>query len=1095
MRFWRALPLACLLCSLTFAVVHDRVIRAIDAGQTVELARSVHPKAQAENDQGLLQPDVRLGYVTLVMSPSPSQQREIDQLLAEQQDPGSPNYHQWLTPEQYAARFGLSQNDLNKITAWLTAQGFTVLSVPRGRNSIIVSGMAYQFEHAFQTQIHRYGVKGEQHYANSTPLRIPAALSGIVTGVRGLNDFRMKPMNTGKRVRPEYWDSSLQFTFLAPGDIKTIYNIGPLYTGGLDGTGQKLAVVGQTDVYLADINDFRSGFGLSQISGCTTNSSGVVTACNATNFQYQLVTGDIETGTPSKCGDLAEADLDIEWSGATARNAKIIYVNSPLVWNASCTAPTNNNGGVESALADAINNNYAPVISMSYGICEAQANNDEAELQQANLQGITVMNSSGDTSAAGCDNFTNSATTPKNLATGGLAVSYPASSPEVTAVGGTAVPFADTGAPFWNTSNSGTDLGSAAGYVPEQAWNDPSEFGAFCMANPSNSFCTHFHITSALTAQTALGLGGGGGGASNCFGETAQGVCTSGFPQPAWQTVTIAGQNTRMLPDVSLLASPNFTGYIYCTPLSELGGTGSTSSCASGIAAALAGCATSGGTCSVVGGTSASAPVFAGMVTLLNQYFQGTSANGLGNVNPTLYKLAKLSNGSATPAFHQITDLASNNVVYCAGGTPSIQPVALQCPGATGTTGTIGYQASNFDPAQGFNLVTGLGSVDLNQLAVLWSANRTASSTVLVSSASHIVLGQSVQFTATVTPGTATGTVSFYNNGSATAFGTAAVNAGVATLTTSSLPLGANNVTATYGGDANNGTSNSNTVTVTVVAPTFTWANTGAASHSVMAGQNTLNYSFLATPTSSAAFEGTVALSCSFAPTDATLTGNSCMFTPNTIAAGSAATAVTLSVQSAGPNTGTGAAIQHRADRRTPLLPLVLPIAGIAMVGLAAGRGSKRSAAALLGAVVVLVAGMIACGGGGSNPVAVTVSPTSASLFPNNTGWPSQTANFSASVTNTNQTGVTWAANGVTGGNSTVGTINGGAYTAPNVAAGLPSTVTITATSQADSSKSASATVTLKPATMPQPAPGYQVTVTATEGPTAHSQVVSLVVQ
>lgn len=1083
MRVYRALLLVCLLSTLTFAAVPDRVTQAIDASQTVQLARSVHPKAQAQYDQGVVDPQLQLGYVTLLTSPSPSQQRTLDRLLAEQQDPSSPNYHQWLTPEQYADRFGLSQNDVTRITAWLKAQGLTVRSVSRGRNSIIVSGTAAQFESMFQTEIHRYEVDGESHYANATPLKVPGALSGIVTVVRGLHDFRLKPMNLRQRMHPEYFDSSLQFTFLAPGDIKTIYNVAPLYSAGIDGTGQKLAVVGQTDIYLADINDFRSGFGFSQISGCTTNTNGVVTACNSTKFKYVLVQGDTEPGTPSKCGDLAEADLDIEWSGATARNAQIIYVNSPLVWNSGCTAPTNNNGGVESALSYAIQNVVAPVISMSYGICEAQASNDETELQQANAQGITILNSSGDTSAAGCDGFTNN-TTPPNLATGGLAVGYPASSPEVTGVGGTAVPFADTGSPFWGTSNTGTDLGSALGYVPEQSWNDPAEFAAFCIANSGNSFCTHFNITSALTAQEALGLGGGGGGASNCFTETA-GVCQAGFPQPTWQQglqVTGAPAGVRYVPDISLLASPNFTGYIYCTPLSELGGTGSTSSCASGITNALAGCA-GGGTCSVVGGTSASTPVFAGMVAMLNQYFQGALPNGLGNINPMLYKLAKTPSNTA---FHQLTSASSsnNNVVYCAGGTPSNQPVALRCPGASGTIGQIGYQASNFDANTGYNLVTGLGSIDLNQLALLWAANRAASTTALAASASQIVLGQSVTLTATVTPSTAVGTVSFYNNGSATALGTATLSSGVAAFSTSSLTVGANSITATYNGDANNGTSTSNSVTVTAVVPTFTWSNTGTASHTVLAGQQTLAYSLKATPTSSANFEGTVTFSCSFAPTDPTLTNSSCVLTPASIAAGSAATTVTLQIATKGPNTGTGAAIQHRADKRSPWLPLALPIAGVVLAGLMGRKVSKHSALAGLCVALVLLGLLIACGGG-SNPVAVTVNPASASLYPNNTGWPSQTASFSANVSNTSNTAVSWTASS--------GAIDAsGNYTAPTIAAGLPSSVTVTATSQADSTKTGTATVTLKPTTLPNT---YGVTVTATEGPTSHAQAVTLIVQ
>ncbi len=1086
MRVYRALPLVYLLSALMFAAAPDRVTQAIDASRTVELARSLHPKAQPQYDQGVVDPQLQLGYVTLLTSPSPSQQRALDRLLAEQQDPASPNYHQWLTPEQYADRFGLSQNDINRITAWLKGQGLTVLSVPRGRNSIIVSGTAAQFESMFQTEIHRYEVGGESHYANATPLKVPAALSGIVTVVRGLHDFRMKPMSIRKQIHPEYWDSSLQFTFLAPGDLKTLYDIAPLYTAGIDGSGQKIAVVGQTDIYLADINYFRSGFGFSQISGCTTNTSGVVTACNSTNFKYVLV--GTETGTPSKCGDLGEADLDIEWSGATARNAQIVYVNSPLVWNSGCTAPTNNNGGVESALSYAIQNVVAPVISMSYGICEAQASNDETELQQANSQGITVLNSSGDTSAAGCDGFTNN-TTPPNLATGGLAVSYPASSPQVTGVGGTAIPFADTGSPYWGTSNSsdGGSLLPPPPQLPEQSWNDPAEFGQYCSTPPSSGggaggqFCTTYNITNALTAQEALGLGGGGGGASNCFTENA-GVCQAGFPQPTWQQglqVSGAPAGVRYVPDISLQASPNFTGYIYCTPLSELSGTGSTSSCASGINGALAGCATAGGTCSVVGGTSASTPVFAGMVAMLNQYFQGALHNGLGNINPTLYKLAKVSGNTA---FHQLTtpSTSNNNVVYCVPGTPSTQPVALQCP----ASGYIGYQASNFDASTGYNLVTGLGSIDLNQLVLLWASNRAASSTALAASAPQIFLGQSVTLTATVTPSTAVGTVSFYNNGSSTALGTATLSSGKATFSTNSLPLGTNSITASYSGDANNGTSTSNSVTVNTVAPTFTWANTGATTHTVRSGQQSLNYSFLATPTSSATFEGSVTFSCSFAPTDPTLTNSSCVFTPASITAGAAATTVTLQIATKGPNTGTGSAIQHRADKRSPWLPLALPIAGVVMAGLVGRKVSRHAALAGLCVLLVLLGVLIACGGG-SNPVVVTVSPASASLYPNNAGWPSQTASFSASVTNTNNTAVSWTASS--------GSIDAsGNYTAPTIAAGLPASVTITATSQADSSKTGTATVTLKPATVPAT---YGVTVTATEGPTSHSQAVSLVVQ
>jgi hypothetical protein len=75
----------------------------------------------------------------------------------------------------------------------------------------------------------------------------------------------------------------------------------------IDGAGQKLAIIGQTDIYLADINDFRSGFGLNQISGCTTNASGVVTACDSSSTYFQYVPVGTDPGRPYPCGDLLEA--------------------------------------------------------------------------------------------------------------------------------------------------------------------------------------------------------------------------------------------------------------------------------------------------------------------------------------------------------------------------------------------------------------------------------------------------------------------------------------------------------------------------------------------------------------------------------------------------------------------------------------------------------------------------------------------------------------------------------------------------------------------------------------------------------------------
>jgi subtilase family serine protease len=724
------------LSTLSFAVQPDRIAGPIDSGQMVSLTRNVNSLAQAQYDRGSVEPSFRLNYVTLLTVPSASQQRALARLVAEQQNPKSANYHKWLTPEQYADRFGLSQNDVQRITAWLESQGLSVTRVARGRNWIVFSGTAAQVQRALHTEIHRYNVNGEMHFANAMTPSVPAPLSGIAAGFRGLHDFRPKPMgiqrNTGAR---PFYNSSLFGDLVAPGDVTTIYGIGALYTQGIDGTGQKLAVAGQTDIYLADIADFRTGFGLSPITGCTTNSNNVITICDTSNFQYVQV-GTTDPGV--SLGDLGEADLDIEWSGAVARNAKIIYVNA-----------ARNAGGAFDAYYDAIDNTRAPVISLSYGTCELGdfgfISADEAELTKGNSEGITIVNSSGDTGAAECD-------FGANLSTAGLAVAYPASSPEVTGVGGTLLPYpASYNGTFFGTTN-GTDGGTALFYVPETAWNDDTEIAHFCQVNPGSGFCTGNGIVDAQTAQTAIGISSTGGGPSNCSTTDVNGVCTGGFPQPSWQTVTISGQAAvRFSPDVSLMASPNFPGYIFCTQLAEVGHSGTGSACspggAAGITNALALKDSSGNpTPPIVGGTSVSAPVFAGIVVLLNQYLGAST--GLGNINPTLYTLAKTPSNNV---FHQIT--SGNNLVYCQPGTPSNQPAALRCPAAVppATLGVFGYDVSNADATTGYNLVTGLGSVNVNNLALAWAATLPRFTLSANPNATNVVAGHSVNSSITLT--------------------------------------------------------------------------------------------------------------------------------------------------------------------------------------------------------------------------------------------------------------------------------------------------------------------------------------------------------
>ena len=943
--FASALLSAFVLSSLVYAITPDRISNTPSGNQTVAIRGYVRHQAVPQYDEGTADPALRFGSITLLTTPTPSQQKALTRLLAEQQDRKSPNYHKWLTPEQWADRFGLSPNDVQHITTWLKAQGFGAIHVARGRNWIRFSGTAAQVQSAFGTEIHRFNINGELHVANAKSPRIPAALAGVVTGIRGLDDFHLRPRNK-LRTHP-YYNSSTFGDLVAPGDVATIYDLKALYNAGIDGTGQTLAIIGQTDVYQADLNDFRTGFGLSSIS-CTTNSSDVITACSDAHFQYSVTAGLTDPQMPLTTGDLSEADLDLEWSGAVAPNAQIVYVNAPATFSGTNLV----SGGVWVAWYDAVDNNRAAVISMSYGLCEFGDNSiaaDEIELQKANSEGITFVNSTGDTGAAECDSNGSTGTlTSTGLATQGLAVGYPASSPEVTGVGGTAIPLANFTSAYWGTSN-GTDGGTALSYIPEQAWNDDEEFAQSCLAPPANllAFCKQggttavtgwVPITSAQTAQQDLGISSSGGGASNCAVENSSNTaCVSGFAQPSWQSVTISGQpSARFTPDVSLMASANYPGYIFCTQLSELGLAGTGSSCASGISNAVENDG------SIIGGTSASAPIFAGMVALLDQYLGGPGFAGLGNINPTLYSLA------ATPsnkAFNPVN--TADNMVYCQVGMPgSPQPSTLWCP----STGIFGFSSSNKDATTSYNLVTGLGSVDANNLALAWAATRAQTVTSLATTATQTFQGNSVTLTATVTPSTGgSGNVVFNNTGSAT-LGIVALQAGTAILTTSSLPLGTNSITASYNGNGALANSTSAAAMVTVTQP-FTL--TESTPSFVVAQGSPVNVPV--TLALESGFTGTVHFTCSDLASE-----SNCITPADTNTSGSVGFRITT--------TAPTASLRRPFDHSSQILYAVL-LPGLFGILLTAGslKPSQRSLR-MLGAIIVLGISTMWLGScGGSN--------------------------------------------------------------------------------------------------------------------------------
>ena len=674
----------------------NRITARIDSRNRVTLRGHLHPRALPQDDQGPVAASMTLPYVTLVLKRSADQETALAQLLANQQNPASPDYHHWLTPEQYADRFGVSQDDVNTVESWLRDQSLNVVSVARGRNWIAFSGNVSQIESAFGTKIHHFQVDGETHFANTTEPSIPAAFVDVVRAVHGLNDFRFK-----SNARPDFTSTRGSHN-LAPDDIATIYNVRSLYNAGIDGSGQKMVVVGQTGINLTDIQQFRSTYGLP-----------------ANDPQLILVPNSKDPGIIK--AEMVEADLDIELSGAVARNATILYVYSDDVSNSAQYA---------------IDQNLAPVLSMSYGQCEAQTSKADAvalqtSAQQANAQGITWFAASGDSGATDCDG--SGART-----TGTLSVDLPAGLPEVTGVGGTT--FSDSGGTFWATVNS-LGGGSATSYIPETAWND----------------------------TTTRNLAASGGGASIYF------------PKPSWQTGTgVPDNGARNVPDVAFAASASHDGFLIYNA----------------------------GSLSVVGGTSAGAPSFAGIATLLNHYLTSTNAQpsaGLGNMNPRLYGLAQAS----PSVFHDIT--SGDNVVDV------VCSRARNC-----TPGAVGYNTGT-----GYDQVTGLGSVDAYALVTSWNAtgpvvSRSEAAMTVLSDSSSLPGSGNAVLTATVTTangGTPSGTVGFYLNGAL--LGTAPLagsgGAAVATLsvTGTQLAAGTDAISAQYSGDsAYNSTAASVTLTV-----------------------------------------------------------------------------------------------------------------------------------------------------------------------------------------------------------------------------------------------------------------------------------------
>ena len=918
------------------SAVAPRISGPVDESSRTTLKGNVPSKARAQFDQGKVAGSTQLTHVRLVLSPSSEQQAALDKYMAELQDKSSPNYHKWLTPQQFGKLYGPADSDVAAVVAWLESHGLKLEEVSPGRTNIAFSGTVNQLEEAFHTSIHSFNADGEVFVSNVTDPSIPAALASVVTGVAHLDTIKPRPHHVGGglgkldpdlgRLVPVGPESSngptpqlttgsagAYFLYMVAGDAATIYDTPNSYNANFGsgtsytGQGVTIGIGGDAPILPATVANYRNRFLGNSTQPINTNVDGV--------------TDTTDTG---------EAYIDTELSGAVAPGATIhFYTSTDLV----------------SAIEQAINDNTVDVFSLSFGACELGLTTAQNALinswwKQAATQGIAVTVSSGDNGSAGCDD-----NRAEFSAIQGLQVSGFASTPYNIAVGGTdfyALPNAFT--TYAGTSNGGSFYRTAKSYIPESTWNDSVVTDGTISANAP--------YIDPKTGNTNIVAGSGGVSAcsTNTTTSTATtitvGTCTHGYAKPSWQRGTgVPADGARDLPDVSLMSGTGNAGgaaaWLVCTD---------TTGTVSGVAI-TANCTTQSNNqfyFQGFGGTSTAAPAFAGILALVQQ----KTGSRLGQAAKNLYDLYNGSHAAAV--FHDVT--VGNISVPCTTTTPNCALNTAGYPFLTGYNTTAGY-----------DLATGLGSVDATQLVSFWnSAIGTIAPTVTVTpSPTTLTTKQSLSVAVTVTGtgGTPTGTVTLSGGGYTSSAQTLS-NTGSYTFTVpagSFTVLGAFDLTVTYTGDATYAPA-TGTASVTVTASVYGLA---ASTPTAVAAGGTSSSTI--TVNSSTGYSGTVTLTCAL-----TTSPTGAVQLPSCSAA-SGSSSVTLSSTT---TTGTGTI---NISTTAAVAQLERPgfggwagagggavLAFMVFLGIPAKRRSWQS---MLGVLVVLVAlgSLAGCGGGGGS--------------------------------------------------------------------------------------------------------------------------------
>ena len=733
-----------------------RITKPIDTKSLTRVPSSTHPLANPQNDRGRVDANLPMERMMLVMKPSEEQRATMQALINRQNDPDSASYHQWLAPEVFGAKFGPSDEDIAKVVGWLHQQGLRVNAVGRGKQFIEFSGTAGQVENTFRTEIHHYSLNGEDHVANAFDISLPQALAEVVGGVLSLHNFpryanhaksfRVHRDPTTNQLVPDFTLSTTNGSahFVAPGDFARIYNTKPLLEKKINGSGVSIAIVGRSNVELSDIQTFRKIFGL------------------PANDPIFIVNGQ-DPGILFG-GEEAEADLDLEWSGAAAPGATIKFVVSASTFSAD---------GSDLSKVYIVDNMVAPIMSASFSNCELALGTAGNQFfhnlyEQAAAEGITVFSSTGDDGAAGCY--------PQvfPVAAARQDVSGLASTPFNVAVGGTQ--FAENGLDgvFWNANNR-ADLSSAVGYIPERIWNescDPTK-------DPDNCFDTNLFFLVA-----------GSGGQSSCIKSQLvnnEFVCEGGYPKPSWQAgIGVPNDGVRDIPDLSLDAGAGHDGYLLCTE-------GSCQTIESNGQTILE-------TAAVVGGTSVSTPEMAGIMALIEQ--KNGKFQGLANFN--FYKLA-----------------AQENLANCNSSKQTDPTHPADCSFHDVTAGNNGVpDVPGYPATKGYDMASGLGSVNAEQVVLGWpTAQKLPSATTVSTNSISAQHGQPIPLTVQVAAksggGEPSGEVDFIADNFGSVLG-GPLYGGKMSRNIANLPGGSYTMHAQYSGDAMFSKSDSGSVSVNI---------------------------------------------------------------------------------------------------------------------------------------------------------------------------------------------------------------------------------------------------------------------------------------